>query len=482
MFSPEPNSLDMENGFLDKVEDNAAIRMWSEKTQLEKGDSLARGYTSELWDYTCISVTRNNLQELKAIWDHWNDETKQLFNSSYGDLPYLLDIKVDEHLFRAFAQYWNPAYSCFTFGKVDLVPTIEEYTALLRCPKIQADKVYSRAVNVPTFVKKLMNVTGMSEQWVTAREKVDVFALSIYGLVIFPRALGYVDEATSNLFDRLDKRVMPVPTILAETFKSLNACRRMGEGRFIGCNLHEGDIEWRALWLLPNEILYRCGNFDWVPLLGIWGAVGYALLMVLRQYRSRQFILATQGLAGFEFSYKDNGYKKNIREITSAWDQTRRMKRLAVGPMTTPEYIEWWQDFEKRNAELEKKIEQLEEEKIHLGLDVDGKPQNSGVKRFGKKRSRLMDGKRNSERVAELERSLHQYRSRNSAMELRASLSKIEEIKGKIEELESALRSCEIRTEYLETNESCQSELHHLQSQVKNRDRIMGEAVVQIRE
>ncbi|MFQ6657128.1 hypothetical protein Gotur_026937, partial [Gossypium turneri] len=68
-------------------------------------------------------------------------------------------------------------------------------------------------------------------------------------------------------------------------------------------------------------------------------------------------------------------------------------------------------------------------------------------------------------------------------MELRASLSKIEEMKGRIEELESALRSCEIRTEYLETNESCLSEqLYHLQSQVENRDRIMGEAVVQIRE
>ncbi|MFQ6657130.1 hypothetical protein Gotur_026937 [Gossypium turneri] len=81
------------------------------------------------------------------------------------------------------------------------------------------------------------------------------------------------------------------------------------------------------------------------------------------------------------------------------------MKRLAVGSTTTPKYNEWWvrrindnipkssqgdsqsieehlrvvpseleimkQDFEKRNAELEKKIEQLEEEKMHLGLDVD---------------------------------------------------------------------------------------------------------------
>ncbi|MBA0754596.1 hypothetical protein Gogos_020861 [Gossypium gossypioides] len=73
---------------------------------------------------------------------------------------------VDKHLFRTLTQFWNPAYSCFTFGRVDLVPTIEEYMALLQCSKIQADRAYSRAVNVPTFLKKLMNITGMSEQWV----------------------------------------------------------------------------------------------------------------------------------------------------------------------------------------------------------------------------------------------------------------------------------------------------------------------------
>ncbi|MBA0755290.1 hypothetical protein Gogos_005469 [Gossypium gossypioides] len=28
--------------------------------------------------------------------------------------------------------------------------------------------------------------------------------------------------------------------------------------------------------------------------------------------------------------------------MSNAWNQTRRMKRLAVGPMTTSEYIEWW--------------------------------------------------------------------------------------------------------------------------------------------
>ncbi|KAH1032486.1 hypothetical protein J1N35_044660 [Gossypium stocksii] len=42
-----------------------AMRIWSEKTQQEKGDSLTEGYMSELWDFTYISVTQNNLQELK---------------------------------------------------------------------------------------------------------------------------------------------------------------------------------------------------------------------------------------------------------------------------------------------------------------------------------------------------------------------------------------------------------------------------------
>ncbi|MFQ6654400.1 hypothetical protein Gotur_025405 [Gossypium turneri] len=139
----------MANEFLDKVEDNAIVRIWSEKVQLEKGDSLAKDYVSELWDYTRISVTQNSLQEL-------------------------------------------------------------------------------------------------------------------------------------NLFDQLGKGVTPVPAILTETFRSLNVCRRAGEGRFI-----EDDVEWIAPWLIHDGILYPCESFDWVPLLGIWGAVGYAPLLVLRQYNLR---------------------------------------------------------------------------------------------------------------------------------------------------------------------------------------------------
>ncbi|KAK5825419.1 hypothetical protein PVK06_020251 [Gossypium arboreum] len=223
--------------------------------------SLAKGYTSELWDFTRISVTQNDFWELKEVWINWDDKVKKLFYSNYGDLPYPLDIKVDKHLLRALTQFWNPTYSCFTFGNVDLVPTVEEYIALLRCPKIQADRAYSRTANVPNFVKKLMNIIGMSEQWVAARikqkggskcipwkslqdlilahldvkKRVDVFTLSIYRLIVFLIVLGYVDKVVSDLFDRLDKSVTLVPVSLAKTFSFSNVCRRVGERKFIGC-------------------------------------------------------------------------------------------------------------------------------------------------------------------------------------------------------------------------------------------------------
>ncbi|MFQ6656693.1 hypothetical protein Gotur_026690 [Gossypium turneri] len=116
-------------------------------------------------------------------------------------------------------------------------------------------------------------------------------------------------------------------------------------------SLQEEDIEWRAPWLLPDEILYK----------------------------SRQFVPVTQGLAECEFSYKDDGYKRKAREMANAWNQTRRMKRLVVGPMKTSEYNEW-------NAELEKKIEQMEEEKVNLKLDIDAQKLKTEGLRKGKRK------------------------------------------------------------------------------------------------
>ncbi|MBA0845813.1 hypothetical protein Goarm_023398, partial [Gossypium armourianum] len=121
-------------------------------------------------------------------------------------------------------------------------------------------------------------------------KRVDLFALAIYGLIVFPKVLGHIEVAVVDFFKKLRQGINPVPTILAETLRSLNSCRRKGEGIFIGCsqllnNLRAEDITWRAPWIRPSVLLYKCGNQDWVPLLGLWRGVGYAPLMLHKKGR-----------------------------------------------------------------------------------------------------------------------------------------------------------------------------------------------------
>ncbi|MBA0881896.1 hypothetical protein Goshw_007047 [Gossypium schwendimanii] len=272
----------------------------------------------------------------------------------------------------------------------------------------------------------------MSEQWVTARikkkgknkcipwkslrgqilahldtkKKVDVFTLSIYRLVIFPKALGHIDKAVTNLFDQLDRRVTPVLAILAEMFRSLSAYWRMGEGRFIGCaqlllvwfHSHFWKVDkekdgWRSFKISKMKMLNG-------KLLG-WCLMRFCI-----------DVGTSTGSLYLEFGelwdiplYSGNNYKGKIREISNTWKQIHWMKRFIVGATITSEYHGWLskrindnilesshknsqsieeylrvipskleiikQDFERRNTELEKRIEQMEEEKMNLRLDAD---------------------------------------------------------------------------------------------------------------
>ncbi|MBA0756590.1 hypothetical protein Gogos_020672 [Gossypium gossypioides] len=391
----------MEKRFIDKVEDNATVRIWSEKTQQEKGDNLTEGYISYSTEIMVICL---------------------IYSMSK----------------------WISTYS-------ELLPSIGILPiAALFLGRIQVDKAYSRATNVSTFLKRLMSITGMR-------------------VVIFPKVLGYIDKIVSYLFDRLDKRVTPVPVILAETFRFLSACRRAGEERFIGYSplkefvatprrdniseekwmtilqsLQDEDVEWKAPWMIPDEIL------------------------------SRQFILATQGLAQCEFMYKGDNYKKKAREISNAWNQIHRMKGFAANPMTTPKYNWWWGKRVNDNVPMSsqenirpiaKHLQKLEAEKMIKGKNKVEEDLGS-LKTYYKK----------------LRLSMRTV-GRNSAIELKASLNKIEELKGKIEKLKTALQNCELRVEFLETNnEHYKEQLQRSQGQIRDRDHIMDKAVTQVRE
>ena len=61
------------------------------------------------------------------------------------------------------------------------------------------------------------------------------FVLAIYGLVIFPGILGYIEMAVVDIFEQIQHDSNPALAILAETFRSLNYCRCNQEGHFLGC-------------------------------------------------------------------------------------------------------------------------------------------------------------------------------------------------------------------------------------------------------
>ena len=64
---------------------------------------------------------------------------------------------------------------------------------------------------------------------------IGIFTLLVYGTLIFPQSLGYVDTTVVDLIEQIDNQVNPIPAIVVETIRSLNYCRRKSEWSFIGC-------------------------------------------------------------------------------------------------------------------------------------------------------------------------------------------------------------------------------------------------------
>ncbi|MFQ6670818.1 hypothetical protein Gotur_035574, partial [Gossypium turneri] len=108
-------------------------------------------------------------------------------------------------------------------------------------------------------------------------------------------------------------------------------------------NLRAEDITWRAPWIRPSVLLYKCENQDWVPLIGLWGGVGYAPLMVQRQFASRQFVPVTDGLAQSEFAFTGEGYMKKVRDTANSWRKIYLLELALYANTITQDYDIWRQ-------------------------------------------------------------------------------------------------------------------------------------------
>ncbi|MBA0673368.1 hypothetical protein Goklo_029023 [Gossypium klotzschianum] len=63
----------------------------------------------------------------------------------------------------------------------------------------------------------------------------ELFVFTIYGLIVFPKALGYVSVELANFLFQIEKVVNSAPAVLAETIISVNFIKRKEDECFLGC-------------------------------------------------------------------------------------------------------------------------------------------------------------------------------------------------------------------------------------------------------
>ncbi|KAE8657736.1 PCF11P-similar protein 4 [Hibiscus syriacus] len=400
--------------------DNAEVRSWSEETQRKKRDSLTEDYISILPEVAPVSLKQNDLQELREIWESWNSDVKYSFWKKYGDIALLLYVK---------------------------------------------DSL-SKASRTQSFKSKLARITGMGEKWVADQiqkkresdyfpwscikelivkhrdieKRMEMFSLGIYCLMIFPKVLYHVEAAVVDLFERLERKVNHVPTVLAETFRALSSCRRAESSRFTG-------------------------DSDWVTLLGLWGRVAYAPLMILKQFGARQFVPATSGLKTSEFVYCRDHYKKIARAISDTWKPTFRTDLVAaensrlrgIVELETSELKESVEsEKKKRNQELESerrswvralKSERTEAKELRPRYTLSKKQEEELRANIEKLRMKASSMKHEleirkcgvkNERIEVLNQEMHEMKSRHEE-ELARAKEKNEEYSAYVMQLESSL-------------------------------------------
>ncbi|CAK8534124.1 unnamed protein product [Lathyrus sativus] len=164
------------------------------------------------------------------------------------------------------------------------------------------------------------------EEWETF---MDTLALTIYGLVLFPSSQDVISLAAIGVFINYKcQGENPVPAVLADILYTLNICREKSSKRILCClpvlyvwmtslvferdykaicpitdfqmlglephdgknwaivlvNLKADKVRWCPDWKEVKNVLYQCGEFPNIPLVGTTGCINYNPSLALRQF------------------------------------------------------------------------------------------------------------------------------------------------------------------------------------------------------
>lgn len=278
----------------------------------------------------------------------------QAFRKAYGKILDLTIAEISTEAIASLTQYYDQPLRCFTFGDFQLVPTVEEFEEILGCP-IGGRKPYLFFGFLPSLskitvvvrdsargldrIKQTRNsIVGLPRKYLEGKARdmanqeewvpfMDVLALLIFGVVLFPNVDGLVDLATidaflayhhskkslvvavlANLFDTFDRRcekssariIYCLPALcvwlVSHLFqqdirhpcplRSHRSCvekRRVDWDQYLA-GIGGRTVNWFPRWKEGNEgVLFSCGGYPNIPLIRTRGCINYNPALAIRQ-------------------------------------------------------------------------------------------------------------------------------------------------------------------------------------------------------
>lgn len=183
------------------------------------------------------------------------------FEKEYGKILSILSAPVADYergALHTLLQFYDPALRCFTFPDYQLAPTLEEYSVILGIP-IQNQVPFHSSMEVPkssqiaaalylsktiveanlkpkgglfgfhlSFLLEKANVFADACEWTSFYA---ILALCIYGIVLFPNVVGFVDMNAIRIFLLRN----PVPTLLGDMYYAVHTRNEKKKGGLILC-------------------------------------------------------------------------------------------------------------------------------------------------------------------------------------------------------------------------------------------------------
>ncbi|XP_014515652.1 uncharacterized protein LOC106773479 [Vigna radiata var. radiata] len=269
-----------------------------------------------------IEVEEGHTDGLRELVKKMEITQKNAFRKEYGNLLSLGRIRADLR--------YTPLEGGTPYNYLGQYIHVLQLARIMKLHPMQLEgefTVKGKVKGLPQgYLEQYLHRLAEMEKWETF---MDLLALILFGVMLFPNIENFVDNAAINAFmGYKDRPENPVTAILAEVYGTLSQCYELKGGKLLCClpvlyvwfvsrvsentlnatcpvdellqcksNMKEANewaqlcaslnveqVKWNVLWMQRSQIIYYCGRYPNVPLMGIRCCINYNPALAQRQF------------------------------------------------------------------------------------------------------------------------------------------------------------------------------------------------------